>query len=529
MLSALNKWLRAESAEVLDFPFAPSDVARYAALRPAADGPALDAQTWNDMLLAEYSAQLGQGSSIVGQQVLHRRLMGGRTSTAACVGVQALAQDAARRDSLQLACRGMRQADSEISAKLFGAEWAPAPRWAAALGWLAPAFLLTAVLALASGWVVLWLAVLGLWLLLMGIQVRFFEAAEQWERTLLTLRQVLGSHALLAQLDDPLTQDLRADSAQAGTLRRALSRSTLDQVLPGAREYADWLWLKNIRHYFASRDLVLLQRAWLGSSFERVGRVEADLALARHLAQTGRYCWPERGEALRFGGVVHPLLAQAAPLSFALDARGAFISGQNGIGKSTLLRTLGINLITARAFGFCYADTASTPLLPVYSSMQGEDSLASGESLYIAELRRAQELLALAERAPALFIIDEIFRGTNHLESISAAAAVLHTLAASGRVIVSSHNLVLAPLLADCLEPWCVSAPGGDRARLRLQPGVLEETNGLALLDTRGFGDAIAAKADRVFNWLSHYMAHPRDCAGVIAPPAGGLIFKIHK
>ena len=48
---------------------------------------------------------------------------------------------------------------------------------------------------------------------------------------------------------------------------------------------------------------------------------------------------------------------------------------------------------------------------------------------------------------PAFFIIDEIFRGTNHLESISAAAAVLHTLAASGLVIVSSHNLVLAPLL----------------------------------------------------------------------------------
>ena len=60
-----------------------------------------------------------------------------------------------------------------------------------------------------------------------------------------------------------------------------------------------------------------------------------------------------------------------------------------------------------------------------------------------------EELLALAEEgAPALFLIGEIFRGTNHLESVAAAAAVLHTLAARHLVIVSSHNLVLGPLLA---------------------------------------------------------------------------------
>jgi DNA mismatch repair ATPase MutS len=177
-----------------------------------------------------------------------------------------------------------------------------------------------------------------------------------------------------------------------------------------------------------------------------------------------------------------------------------------------LLRTVGLNLIVARAFGFCYADSAVTPALAVYSSMQSEDALEGGESLYIAELRRARELLALAERAPAIFIIDEIFRGTNHLESISAATAVLHTLSASGKVIVSSHNLVLAPLLADCLAPLCVSSVDG---RLRLAPGVLKETNGIALLGARGFDEAISAKANRVFAWLSDYMAHPADCAGM--------------
>ncbi len=185
-----------------------------------------------------------------------------------------------------------------------------------------------------------------------------------------------------------------------------------------------------------------------------------------------------------------------------------------------MLRTIGLNLIAARAFGFCYADRAALPSLPVYSSMQGEDALGS-ESLYLAELRRAQELLALAERGPALFIIDEIFRGTNHLESISAAAAVLHTLAGRGTVIVSSHNLVLAPLLEDCLTPWCVSALEGERKRLTLTRGILTETNGIALLAARGFGSAIEAKAARVFDWLNSHMSHPAETPRVLAAAAG--------
>jgi DNA mismatch repair ATPase MutS len=243
---------------------------------------------------------------------------------------------------------------------------------------------------------------------------------------------------------------------------------------------------------------------------------EADLALARHLAKAPYHCWAERGEHLRLAQVAHPLLAQAAPLTLELKGQGAFISGQNGIGKSTLLRTIGLNMITARAFGFCYAEQAALPLLPVYSSMQSEDSLGS-ESLYLAKLRRAQELLALAERGPALFIIDEIFRGTNYLESISAAAAVLHTLAARGTVIVSSHNLVLAPLLEDCLAPWCVSAPEGDRTRLTVAPGGLAATNGIALLSSRGFGPAIESKAARVFDWLSGHLSHPAQVPRVLA------------
>ncbi|USX14912.1 DNA mismatch repair protein MutS [Oxalobacteraceae bacterium OTU3CAMAD1] len=499
--------------EIGDYPYVASDVALYQRILHG-DGGALDAQTWDDMLLPQYSAQLALGTSILGQQELHRRLHapdGGEQVSASAARVRTLVDDGALRQQLLTACEGLRRADREVGETLFGAAPAPVPRWARYLPWLPMAFLLSAALALFSGFLPLWGVTLGLWLSLSLVQMRFSEAASEWERILKTLQQMLRAHTLLSKVDG-MTADLRDDAARAGKVNRGMSRSLLAQ-LPGVREYGDWLWLMNIRHYFDSREVVRANLDLLRASFQRVAALEADLALARHLAQAPRYCWSGHGHGVTLENAVHPLLAEPAPLSFALERQGAFISGQNGIGKSTLLRTVGLNLIVARAFGFSYADAAVTPSLPVYSSMQNEDALEGGESLYIAELRRARELLALAERAPAIFIIDEIFRGTNHLESISAAAAVLHTLSASGRVIVSSHNLVLAPLLGETLAPWCVSRVDG---HLRLAPGVLKETNGIALLATRGFDAAISAKANRVHDWLSDYMAHPADCEAVL-------------
>jgi len=184
-----------------------------------------------------------------------------------------------------------------------------------------------------------------------------------------------------------------------------------------------------------------------------------------------------------------------------LSGKGAFLSGRNGVGKSTFLRTVGINLLVARAFGFCYATSATLPALPVHASMRSEDSLLDGESLYLAELRRAKELLAASRReVPGIFLVDEIFRGTNHLESVSAAAAVLDELASRALVLVSSHNLVLAPLLAHRLDPYFITR-AADGA-LTLAPGVLAHTNGISLLADHGFGAGIEANAARVCAWL---------------------------
>ncbi len=490
----------------VDYPFAPTDVARLHQLTALPQEQRVDGQTARDMLLGEYAARLGEGSSILGRQVLHHRLHGGAPAQPARLRVLLAAPALLAR--LGELFKPLRAADAEVASHLFGPAPGATPGWVRWL-WLLPVAWLAGVVAtvfLPLGWV----AAVAVTLALVAVQTAWHERAQEWDRALLPLRAMLDAHHALGSLPDgddddaALLAPFRAGAAAAGKLRRRFALALGDRV-PGQREYRDWLLQANVRRYFASRAALAAHVDTLRASYHLVAALEADCALARHLRGTASFCWagqaPDRPLAL--SAVVHPLLAQPAPLDFTLaDGRGAFVSGQNGVGKSTLLRTVGINVIAARAFGFCYAATAQVPPVAVHASMQSEDAMDSGESLYMAELRRARELLALAERGPALFVIDEIFRSTNHLESVSAATAVLHALARRHMVVVSSHNLELAPLLRDRLAPFCVEAADG---ALRVRPGVLQDTNGIRLLADSGFDTTIERNAGTVLAWLGKH------------------------
>lgn len=481
----------------MEYSFPESVVARYDELAGAIGNGPVDRQTWDDLLLPAYLARLGSTASIFGRQMLYRCLRRGQAaSPASPAAVRALLSDSEARARLAIRLAPLRQASAEVSEALF-APLPPAPRWAGSL-WLLPLAFLACVAA-SFFWLPALVPAIVLSLLLMATQVAFHSRMQQWQPVAEALQLQLYVHSLQADA---------AGASQAAQMRGQLARNAVSTA-PGAAEYADWVLLANLKHYFATRRLVRQHAAFLRESYQLVAGLDAGLALARHLSALQQWCWAEEGweQEIQLQAVRHPLLDDANALDLALEGKSAFISGQNGIGKSTLLRTVGLNLLAARAFGFCYAAAARVPNLPVYASMQNEDALDGGESLYQSELRRAKELLALArEPQRAVFIIDEIFRGTNHLESVSAAAAVLEQIAARGTVLVSSHNVVLAQLLEHCSVPLLVQKRAG---RLVLTPGVLSDTNGLALLAQSGFDAAIEQRARDVYKRLSGRLVAP--------------------
>lgn len=493
-----------------DYPFAPTDVAQLQRLTPHDDTATLDDATWRDLLLDRYSERLSIDISIFGRQVLYRRLRNGAGDDEAALRrarIETLLADPARLARLHHGVRALRHADIEVAGLLFDPAASSIlppvrPGWLR-VWWLIPLLLAASIAAALLLSPAAWVGTAVAMYLLVAPQMRYRERMEEWGRLGRALQMMLRVCSLLDGSAHPLAEDFAGRGKRAGRISRRLTPSPLTDGAPLVKDYLHWFMLANVRHYFKSARLAFGERAFLRECYELCANLEADVALARHLLATPAWCWAGRSDAraLALEEGVHPLVDGAGALSIALDGKGAFLSGQNGVGKSTFLRTLGLNLAAARAFGFCYARSASLPAVPVVASMQNEDSLLGGQSLYIAELARARELLAAAGGQPVVCLVDEIFRGTNHEESVSAAAAVVDELAASALVVVSSHNLVLGPLLAHRLAPWRV-ARGADGV-LRLEPGVLGRTNGIALLAEHGFGAALQRKAEQVAGWLA--------------------------
>ncbi|WAS96468.1 MutS-related protein [Nannocystis punicea] len=204
------------------------------------------------------------------------------------------------------------------------------------------------------------------------------------------------------------------------------------------------------------------------------------------------------GEDLR-----HPLLRRCVPNSVALGEplRVLMVSGSNMSGKSTLLRTLGINVVLALAGAPVSAKSLTLSPLQIGATLRIEDSLQNASSRFYSELRRLLQLrdLARAGSPPLLFLLDEIFHGTNSHDRKIGAEAVLRALIEEGAIgLCTTHDLALAEAVAD-LGPrarnvhFADEVVGGELVfDYRMRPGLVGRSNAIALMRAIGLLPASA-------------------------------------
>ena len=126
------------------------------------------------------------------------------------------------------------------------------------------------------------------------------------------------------------------------------------------------------------------------------------------------------------------------------------ITGSNMAGKSSFLRTLGVNMVLAYAGGPVVAQSCRLGWLRLFATIRVADSLSDGFSFFYAEVRRLAQLLTAlneVEARPLLFLIDEIFRGTNNRERLIGSRAYIQALVAgNGLGVIATHDLELIQL-----------------------------------------------------------------------------------
>jgi DNA mismatch repair ATPase MutS len=199
-------------------------------------------------------------------------------------------------------------------------------------------------------------------------------------------------------------------------------------------------------------------------------------------------------------GLCHPLLPRYCGIGncVALNDSTAFyvVSGSNMAGKSTYLRTLGLNAILASAGAPVRALNARLSVFRVGASISIADSLLEGKSKFLAEAERLRETIRLtATGVPVLFLIDEILSGTNSRDRRIAAQAVIEALVAGGAVgVLSTHDLALTEIAENqVLRGFNVHMQSENPREplefdYRVKPGILRQTNALAIVRMMGIG-----------------------------------------
>jgi DNA mismatch repair ATPase MutS len=176
------------------------------------------------------------------------------------------------------------------------------------------------------------------------------------------------------------------------------------------------------------------------------------------------------------------------------DTRLLVVSGSNMSGKSTLLRTVGINAVLALAGAPVRAGSLRMTPLVIGATLRIQDSLQEGRSRFYAEISRVKALSELAAGTPPLlFLLDELFHGTNSHDRLVGAAGVLRSLVDRGAIgLVTTHDLALTNVVTDLVGRagnvhFDDRLEGGEMVfDYRMKPGPVTRSNAIALMRAVG-------------------------------------------
>jgi hypothetical protein len=344
------------------------------------------------------------------------------------------------------------------------------------MGWALPVAALLAAtnvtlfaLSTFRGWPAYWMISVPLYLTFYFINIKpieaFLGALVQLDRELDKFRTILryleiypyreGSH--LVSLCAPFRDANRSPSSRlrrikiatagAGLRMNPVMSLVLNLVLPW-----DFFFAYLAERYRA--EMVRSLPVWLDVWHQ----LEALISLAGFAAINPEYTFPQiepdAPEVLQAEGLGHPLLPpkQKVCNDFCVEELGELvvITGSNMAGKSTFIKTIGINLCLAYAGGPVNARSLRFRPFRLHTCIQVSDSIADGFSYFYAEvkcLKRLLERLESKDGLPLLYLIDEIFRGTNNRERLIGSRAYVQALiGARGVGVLATHDLELASL-----------------------------------------------------------------------------------
>lgn len=470
----------------------------------------VDDKTWKDLELPKIFADLDTTVTPIGSQVLLNWL---RTYMTPSQGAaeqyaiyDALRRDKATREAIQLKLTHL-DADSNahIADTIFGRPLERPPHYVLIL-LLSGISIAVPVGVFTLSWPSL------LWLLVVAVNfVVFHVAAPHMDRKMDALKgcaRLLRAGDRLAALrarapESPALSRLARETRHRAKARRGILWFSLSQdslILGTAAMFLNAAFLAELVAYIVSVSWFAHSRPVLASTFDEVGSLDASIAVASLLERCGDHCVPSTSDdsVVDLSDAYHPLLAEPVVNTISLEERSALITGSNMAGKTTFIKTVGVNVVFGRTLGFCFGNRAVLPRSTAMASIGGEHSVESGKSHYFAEIEAIRSFIRAADEGQCrIFLIDELFSGTNTAERIAAARAVLEYMSLHSQVLVTTHDVELQTLLGGRFDLYHFREDPDVAGFFdyELRPGPTQTRNAIRILARMGFPEEIVNNA----------------------------------
>jgi hypothetical protein len=306
----------------------------------------------------------------------------------------------------------------------------------------------------------------------------------------------------LAQVCAPFLNPRQRPSAELRRVERiatGLGLRTIGPIWFLVNVLIPWDFFFTYRLEQLRNEIGQLMPRWLGAWYE----LEALNSLANFAWLNPLYAFPEldsKSTLFDARGLGHPLIKAEHKICNDLELneqrRIVILTGSNMAGKSTFLRTVGVNLCLAYAGAPVNAERLRTSLFRIFTCIKVSDSVQDGLSYFYAEVKRLKLLLSATETEddlPVMFLIDEIFRGTNNRERHIGSHAFIRALASRRNALglIATHDLELTKLADEIpgIANFHFREEVGDGKMVfdyQLRPGPCPTTNALHIMRIEG-------------------------------------------
>lgn len=265
-------------------------------------------------------------------------------------------------------------------------------------------------------------------------------------------------------------------------------------------EYFNIVFLTEVRAFYSVLNALDKFQKELGKLYASIGFKDSMISIASYRAGLKSYVKPQFinfKSFMKIRDLVHPLLKEPIANSIVVESKSVLITGSNMSGKTTFLKAIGVNAVLAQTIFTSLAKEYQASFFHIMTLIGRRDNVIEGKSYYLDEINALLRIInASGGEIPCLCILDEIFRGTNSIERISASAEVLLYFARRNfLVFVSTHDRELTELVSTSYNNFHFLekiTQEGISFNYKLEKGPSTTRNAIELLRFVGYPSEIA-------------------------------------